>query len=159
MYYNVVGNDYKYKGIERHFSPTDYYQKHKMSNREFKQLVEYELEAIDLGFNMPQNKENFEKICAFCKIMKAKGFDCDVIVYDDKPIKQAYGRSLLFLGIDIEANGTECPLSFGNKEGLTAELNKNGLCPNIEIAQNISEFWRTEFNHFSYYYVYQVRSY
>ena len=156
MHYNLVDNDFQYQGIERTFSPLKDFQNHKVSNTEFKQLLEYELKVIELGFNMPENEENFEKLCALYKTLKKEGLDCDVIVYDDKPINQAYGRSLIFLGIDIEADKTECPLADEHREAVRIELNSNGLCPNIATAAGLTKNWEKEYKSFNYVYVYKV---
>ena len=158
MLYDLVEDDerMKYKGIERSFSTVLYYRKNKSAKIDFNFLLNCEFKAYDLIYDSPQTKEIFIKLCMLMKKMKEKKVKCDVIVYDKKPLKDAFGYELEFLGVDIEADKTECPLESHDGDGCEPFINNNGLCPDISSAMILSKRWLSVFSSFDYIYVYKV---
>ena len=151
MFYDLVGTDEKYQGVDRSLDLIHYKRK---DNNRFEIFLTNWLGAIELTDILPQNANNFDRLCDLCKIINHISA-CNIIVYDDKPIDNAYGREVNFLGIDIVAD-RECPLKYDHREDSKKILNNNGLCPDIEAAHELSYKWKGEYKHFEFLYVYTV---
>ena len=164
MRYSLVESYHHYKGIGRSFIQDAYFDQFRGDKREFrrrrrkefKQVLQYWFDSIELADLQPVSAGNFQKLCDLCREMQEYGIECEVIVYDYLPLEDAYEKAIEFLGIDIETDG-DFPLGLDkNREDVKQFLNDNGLCPDIETAEKLTSKWMPEFAPFAYVYVYRV---
>ena len=135
LYYDIVPCSKRYRGIDRWLSlyelPRIKSKKDNLKLIEDYNLYVDTLDEEELGIDL------FNKLLEFYKLFKEKGVDCEFLVCDDEPIKDAYGYKLEFLGIDIYSGYRESLIFEPKDEYVRSFLNENGLCTDVNDIDKI----------------------
>lgn len=131
MYYDLVPIKGKYRGMGRSLLGTDLLNSE--TQKQFKYLLELYFEFIDYSQNI--NKQSFERTIKFCKILESYNVICELIVYDEEVLEEAFGYSIEFLGIDVVHDMCESLIEGGLCSGSEMIVNQNGLCKTMEDVE------------------------
>lgn len=111
MKVDIVSLSKKYRGMARSIAPSDF---PKIKKAEFDVMIEKYFEYIDAVLNL--HCENlFYKLIPFYDYLKSYGIKCEMIVYDNCKISDAFGAPVEFLGIDITHDMCESLLEENDK--------------------------------------------
>lgn len=97
MRYDLVPIKGKYRGMARSLLATDLLNP--KSRSKFELLLEEYFEFLEYSQDM--NKQAFEHMVAFCKVLREYNIMCEIIVYDDETLEDVFEHSIEFLGIDM----------------------------------------------------------
>ncbi len=136
MRYDIVSLNSSYGGVERTLTHDDLLSK--KSKKYFDELLPYYFKCIEL-LDRPYNKNNFDSLTEYFFLFKKYDVNCEMIVYDSAPLKDAFGRRIKLLGIDIVHDMVESLLEdFNNLDDATKKrLNQFGLFENISDADAV----------------------
>lgn len=124
MRFDVVSIRSTYRGIGRSLTPLDFQSQGDGSK--LAELIELYLSYIEEHLK-PESQETFEYMLRFCRVLKEHEIPCEVIVYDCRPIEEAYGKTVNFLGIDLVHKMSESLLEDGCWKLPARMLNENML--------------------------------
>ena len=124
MRYDIVPMKQKYRGMGRSLTVTDLWNK--KTQKVYDILLEKYFRYLDL-YELA-DKRSFEEMILFCQEIIEYDIDCEMIVYDAKPIEEIYGYELELLGIDIIHDMCESLISDAVNPLARYLLNDNGLC-------------------------------
>lgn len=113
---------------------TDLYTKQSKAKYDF--LLNKYYEYLSIVQQCP-SKEGLIILIDLCKIFLKYNINCEVIVYDTIPMKNAFGHSLEYLGIDVVHEMSESLLSECVTHKIRKHLNENGLCTSEQYARSI----------------------
>ena len=132
MWYEIASNNSIYKGMDREISLEDFKG---FSGKVYHELVELylayaELICRDMFFNI-------DKAIEIYRSFKKRRVDCELIVFDSKPITNQDSLRIAFLGIDIVHKMSESLLAGDINPAVKNLLNINGLCDSVEIINKV----------------------
>lgn len=135
MKFDIVSLNGFYRGIERSLSADDLLSGNAKS--QYKRLANLYFRYLDIIYGskiMIYNINTFNLILEYYNTFKSLGVDCEVIVYDDKPIKNAFNYTIELLGVDVVHDFAESLLEdFNNVNTVVKKhLNSYGLLNNSD---------------------------
>ena len=135
MKFDIVSLDAFYRGLDRSLNADDLLRNNAKSH--YKELIGYYFRYLDIMYSPEKilyNMDTFNLILDYYKTFKSLGVDCEIIVYDDKPLKNAFNYSIEFLGIDVVHDLAESLLEDFNdlKTVVKKHLNSHGLLENLD---------------------------
>lgn len=132
---DIVTRGKYYKGMGRTFD-TDC-----LLTKELKQyhnlLLDIYFRYNDIMVADMEVHDCFMELVQIYNELKKYKVDCELIVYDDKPIEQVNLYDLKFLGIDIVHDLCETLLSEKKEKRISSFLNENGLCKSEEDVKRL----------------------
>lgn len=131
--YDLVPIKGKYRGMGRSLLATDLLEL--KSKRKFELLLEEYFEFLE--YSQELNKKSFDKIVVFCEVLREHNIPCEIIVYNDEAMKDAFGYSIEFLGIDIVHDMCESLISEEVNLYIQELINENGLCSTVDAVYKI----------------------
>lgn len=156
----IEKRSYGYRGVDRLLNTHHFKYK---SKKEFNKLIEMYFDYISYTF-VSEDIDTisiFNKILPFYSLLMENGVSCEIIIYNDEPVKDFSNEKIEFLGIDIVNQHNESLLT-DPAIGLPQNcLNKNLLCYNIDdctrIINHLEEYILNEYGHeMKTLYVYKV---
>lgn len=82
----------------------------------------------------------FQELYPYYLFLRSYDYPCEMIVCNEEPLKDFYGKEIEFLGIDIVNQFCETLLYYHKERGFPNVLNKNGLCCDMSGCDKIIEF-------------------
>ena len=125
MYYDIALKQQIYRGMERCFQVTSVPNKKRKGKLD--ELLQLEVDYISLIQENPI-REGLMKLIDYYRILKTYEIECEIIVYDNMPLLNAWEFPLEFLGVDITYDMGESLLSDVVSGDVKKYLNENGLC-------------------------------
>lgn len=145
MKFNIVTLNSSYRGICRLIKTDDFLTK--KTRKYYDELISCYFEYIELMYK-PINEQT-DEICTFNELIrhytkfKSFGVNCEIIVYDSSPLKNAFEEQIELLGIDVVCDMAESllenPISVDCV--IKKHLNQFGLCKqlsDIDVVLNNS---------------------
>lgn len=141
MRFDIVTLNSSYKGISRSLTDRDIFE---VKGRKHKELLTYYFEYIDLAANHPYDIHTFDKLIEHYLRFREFGVACEVIAYDLKPLKDAFGKQIQLLGIDVVCDMAESLLEVPDTthDAVKNILNEFGLCKDaadVDIVRHHSD--------------------
>ena len=136
MRYDLVPIKGKYRGMGRSLLATDLLKL--KSSRESELLLAEYFEFLE--YSQKLNKIFFEKTIDFYEVLKEHNIPCEIIAYDDEVIKDVFGYSIEFLGIDIVHDMCESLISDELNPCIEKWMNINGLCSTEEVIEEVISY-------------------
>lgn len=152
MRYDIVPLGQTYRGMARSLTPL--HLRTPKTKKRFEELLEIYFFYIELCENVSQSA--FESMLTCYNLFCTYGIPCEIIVYDDIPIDNAFGYPIELLGIDIVHDMCESLISDSCNPGINHLLNENGLCKTVEDIERIIPFQDCGIVNWSPCYVYRV---
>lgn len=136
MKYDIVSLNASYSGMGRSLSPYDFTSE--KAKKDYNKIMSYYFEYINLLIK-PIENNTFEQMIFLCNLFKKFDVLCEMIVYDNFLINDAFGRTVTFLGIDVVHDMAESLLeSTENIESsIRNRLNEFGLCSTLEEVDGV----------------------
>ncbi len=131
MRFDIVSLNSSYRGIERSLSPYDFFSK--PARKYYDELISCYFEYIELMCN-PLNMHVFNELVEYYIKFDKFGVNCEMIVYDSEPLKDAFGRQIELLGIDVVYDMAESLLEnpASIDDIIKKQLNRFGLCKQLQ---------------------------
>lgn len=133
MRFELVMNDKKYRGIGRGLLISDVINK--KNRKEFEYMLELYLSFLE--DNEINNEKSLVRTIEFYKVLISFDIPCEIILYNQSPVTQAWGYTLEFLGIDITHDLCESLIDDEINPKIEHLLNENGLCKTEEDVKTI----------------------
>lgn len=141
MHFDIVSTLRKYQGMGRILEPLEGLNK---NNKKYcQEMFDLYLSYVDLELEYAgkvEDKKAANGWIALCADLKKYEVPCELIVYDDKPLNNAFGYDVEFLGIDIVHDMCESLIENQVNPKICHLLNENGLCRNKEDVEKIIPF-------------------
>lgn len=141
MKVDIVSTLRKYQGMARSLEPLEGLNKN--NKKYWKKVLDLNLSCIDLELEYGikiEDKNIVNKWIMVCDDLKKYEIPCELIVYDDKPLNDAFGYDIEFLGIDIVHEMCESLIEDEVNPKISHLLNENGLCRNEKDVEKIIPF-------------------
>lgn len=137
MKYDIVPIRSMYRGMDRVLTPEDFpilksKQEYEVLSDKYDRYLECYLEL--------DGSDGLKRLVEFYKEIKRYDVNLEIIVYDNFPIKDAYGYCIELLGIDIVHDMCESLISHNLNPQILCLLNENGLCEREADVDKIIPF-------------------
>ena len=137
MKFDIVSLNTFYRGIERSLSADDLLSGN--AKAQYNRLANLYFRYLDIMYDSKMvlyDIDTFSIILEYYNTFKSLGVDCEIIAYDDKPIKNAFNYTIEFLGVDVVHDFAESLLEdFNNVNTIVKkQLNSYGLLNNSDTT-------------------------
>lgn len=137
MQYDIVPIKGMYRGMDRVLTPEDFpilksKEEYEVLSDKYDRYLQCYLEL--------NGSDGLRSLVEFYKEFKSYDVDLEIIVYDNVPIKDAYGYCIELLGIDIVHDMCESLLAQDLNPRILCLLNENGLCESEADVNKIIPF-------------------
>ena len=138
MRFDLVPIRSNYRGIGRSLLGTDLLTE--KTEKKYKWLLEEYFKYLEIELFEEVGKKSFDKTIDFYKLLRSYDIMCEIIVYNESSLQEAFGYPIEFLGIDIVHDMCESLIEDSLNPRIEKYINTNGLCRNLEDVKTIIPF-------------------
>lgn len=139
MKYDIASLNTPYRGMGRPLTHSDFVSE--KATRNFNTLISCYFKYIALLEHLVDD-EKFDELIEYYQLFRKYDINCEIIVYDNSPLSDVFGRNVKLLGIDIVHDMAESLLESTEelKDEVKERLNCFGLCSKLEDIEAVMRF-------------------